>query len=362
MAKPETVFDRHYQMLHGKRLLSLLPENKKAAEVERAMLLGAMRQARRVVVDEAARQVVVDAMRDRFAELTASLQFVRLPFDPLWIEWPLVGGSFRGVLIEAWRNEPGLYEAVCPVCVFKPTSKETEKMGVLESVGLTSMRWDFRDEVPKPPPETAVRESGGDDNNEVLSLLPEWVTDRASRDVFERRCWPVVRPYFELTKAALVEKLGQERVGDLLWAAIKAEVEEAWFPVIVLALMQQRVLVVPDRQFRPKGAMILKGRRVPFLGRSVIEIALPRVVHATDGESAGHGAPKRRHEVAGHWCFNRRVDPGCAHDWQALVSGQRYQCAKCGGKRWRRRAHERGNATLGWVQQERHVVRGELRV
>jgi hypothetical protein len=31
-----------------------------------------------------------------------------------------------------------------------------------------------------------------------------------------------------------------------------------------------------------------------------------------------------------------------------------WQCAKCSGKRWWRKAHERGDASLGWVN--KHYV------
>jgi hypothetical protein len=367
MAKPTTAFDLEWHALHSTKMLSWFHPHRKRADVERERLIRSMRHARRVIIDAAAREVVVDAMRHRFAELVANLAFVRLPFERLWLEWPTEDGKARGLLIEPRGNQPGLYRMFSPVAMYKPVGKGDEPPDTrfgdpITAFGAFELLLDFRDELPPEPPRLKPDDISPPDEewDETLSVMPDWLPRSPAIDTFERRVWPAMRDVFVEQRAHLQDKIGDEEVAQLAWQALKGEVHECWLPVIVLALMSERALVVPAAETKPAGRMLVGGRSVPFLTRSVIEIGLPRQVHATDGESAGQGAPKRRHEVAGHWCFSHRLDPGCTHEWVTLVEGQRYQCRHCGGKRWRRREHVRGNAELGWVLQERHVVRSEL--
>lgn len=59
-------------------------------------------------------------------------------------------------------------------------------------------------------------------------------------------------------------------------------------------------------------------------------------------------AKRRRHDVSGTYCHNRAGRGQCVHDWQEFEP-LHWECAKCHGLRWWRKAHQRGDPTVGYV-------------
>jgi hypothetical protein len=125
-----------------------------------------------------------------------------------------------------------------------------------------------------------------------------------------------------------------------------------------LAMLQRRI-VLPGEPYAQRGRRLISGKSLPFFGYRQITLEVPgRLRLRRAFEQRGPAEPKRRHEVAASWCYNRVAREGCTgelHDWRPLVPEQRYQCVRCGGKRWRRKEHQRGDASRGWVHQDRHV-------
>jgi hypothetical protein len=125
-----------------------------------------------------------------------------------------------------------------------------------------------------------------------------------------------------------------------------------------LAMLQRRI-VLPGEPYAQRGRRLVSGKSLPFFGYRTITLEVPGKLRLQRAFAQREPAePKRRHEVAASWCYNAKARAGCAdelHDWRPLVPEQRYQCRVCGGKRWRRREHQRGDASRGWVHQDRVV-------
>jgi hypothetical protein len=121
-------------------------------------------------------------------------------------------------------------------------------------------------------------------------------------------------------------------------------------------LTHRRLISARDGANAPPG---MAGPGGAWLAHSTIGLRLPRTVtlaRLSEFPSArGNAGPRRRHGVEGHWCWSRRTDLRCAHDWQEERDGMRYRCARCDGARWWRKPHDRGDAERGWVVQTRRV-------
>jgi hypothetical protein len=65
---------------------------------------------------------------------------------------------------------------------------------------------------------------------------------------------------------------------------------------------------------------------------------------------AHSGITKRLHDVRGHFCHDKRArqtgEQWCGHDW-VEYEPLRWKCERCGGKRWWRNEHQRGDVEKG---------------
>jgi len=105
-------------------------------------------------------------------------------------------------------------------------------------------------------------------------------------------------------------------------------------------------------------------RPKPYMAHREVRVAsdpVPRVRQLSHG--GGEGSLRRRHRVRGHYCTNAQArSGGCIHQWQAAGAEwkpvavavgddpERWVCDVCGGRRWWRADHARGDAGLGWVE------------
>jgi hypothetical protein len=130
--------------------------------------------------------------------------------------------------------------------------------------------------------------------------------------------------------------------------------------VIALALLLSRpgnkVLNLNDVA-QSKG--IWKGRNMVYKAHNRVTIRLARrdpVVRFTTALATG--LHRRRHGVRGHWAQTRKLaHRNCDHSWDIVsINRDKYQCGRCGAKRWWRTAHMRGDATRGFVTKEYDVT------
>jgi len=111
---------------------------------------------------------------------------------------------------------------------------------------------------------------------------------------------------------------------------------------------------------KPAHRKLVRGKQKAYAAHSVITIDLS-VKEARRVVADGSRGPVRAHEVRGHWMHLNRVR-GCSHDWRAVPvepdRPERYVC-DCGTVRVWRKAHQKGDATLGYVTHEYRVTHGD---
>lgn len=130
----------------------------------------------------------------------------------------------------------------------------------------------------------------------------------------------------------------------------------------VLALLNSRSDVLDVRLVRSSGRGGGGRTARPYHEHRVVSLAVPRqtAVARLIALAREESARRRRHAVEAHWCWGRipgrtMGDPRCAHVWDEPGS-RSMRCTRCGQKRWRRDAHERGDARIGVVTKDRTVT------
>lgn len=103
----------------------------------------------------------------------------------------------------------------------------------------------------------------------------------------------------------------------------------------------------------PHVRSLVKGKSVVLAKHNHVTLhvakdrALTRVIdhlHAT-------GIHHRYHSVRGHWAQTRRNAIACTHAWEPATP-TRYVCLHCEAKRWWKKDHFRGDASLGTVTKD----------
>ena len=137
--------------------------------------------------------------------------------------------------------------------------------------------------------------------------------------------------------------------------------------IIALLLFLNRTQDIQIRQEMPWKPQIVN--RVPkrLMPHTTIKLRLdpgPRLKSL----SFGNGTKKRLHDVRGHYMHDKVARRGCLHGaetkdlkefapyWEEYEP-LKWRCRHCGGKRWWRREHSRGNEELGTVVQRYSVTR-----
>ncbi len=128
---------------------------------------------------------------------------------------------------------------------------------------------------------------------------------------------------------------------------------------ILLMINQPRnILDIVERL--PRKTMTHRGYR-NLVSHSVVEINLDdrdlRPLMRVERPHGTHAAP-RWHQVRGHYCHDRDTkiygEIGCVHVWKE-IKPLNWECDVCGGRRWWRKACERGDKSLGLIEQNRVV-------
>lgn len=133
------------------------------------------------------------------------------------------------------------------------------------------------------------------------------------------------------------------------------------FAVGALALLHEKKFtkVTPQapNTLRPDEVGRKPGVRDMTPNYQFVEFNVPHTVFIRDVQGDEFEAKEKcRHEVAGHYCESHRVgDPDCSHVFTAQ-SPTRQICLLCGSKRWWRKAHERGNLSLGFKERASRLV------
>lgn len=159
--------------------------------------------------------------------------------------------------------------------------------------------------------------------------------------VISYRCAPRVDPYVRKLQANFTstEALGTARI---VLAALA-----------ILSLRNHEIVEV-DTPRRKPGMIRHKNLMTPYFSESVVKLRVPETKFVRALKKIAQASRKRRHHVIGHWA-NKGGDKACEHVWR-IVDVNHKECPLCGRKRWWRNEHDRGDASLGWVQHVRYDV------
>jgi hypothetical protein len=126
----------------------------------------------------------------------------------------------------------------------------------------------------------------------------------------------------------------------------------------------------------PPGSGLYRGKNTVYHTHTSVTIDLDPIPGLRAEIASGPGALRRRHEVRGHYCHDANARDyhriaGCIHEWlpadeEWTPLGGAYKadrvnhwlCEACGGKRWWKTEHTRGDATLGFVSHDDYRVVG----
>ena len=140
--------------------------------------------------------------------------------------------------------------------------------------------------------------------------------------------------------------------------------------IVAVLLLLNRPSVVTFGETAPRRRGLLKGREAVYMEHTTVSIDVdPAPVLRRLGTPAEAATPKRRHEVRRTWChdapYRAGTERGCVHAWAPhpdhdAAAGTNWLCGGCGGHRWQREAHMRGDATRGFVAKD-YVVKKTTR-
>jgi hypothetical protein len=150
------------------------------------------------------------------------------------------------------------------------------------------------------------------------------------------------------------------RVGQATYSQSRGELRN----IITMLLLLNEPSVAQYLAETPKYKTFHRGKSTSYFAHTVVTINLEQAREYI--RTNGFGSQKRRHQVRGHYCLNFDAHEyekiGCVHNWQVDFhrdddpdNPNHWVCATCGGKRWWRHEHVRGDATIGYVQKTYNV-------
>jgi len=135
---------------------------------------------------------------------------------------------------------------------------------------------------------------------------------------------------------------------------------------------------VTEFVFQPRGHGWIGNRNRPLFAHRTVHVPLDATQTINlEPIEADITLRRRRHRVEGHFCHDRTAhnamrEHGCIHAWipadedwtpyaepyPPVDERNHWLCQACGGKRWFKRQHERGDASLGYVLHRQYAVTG----
>ena len=311
----------------------------------------AVPSAERFVLDAEGSQHFGEIMRANPEFIARNHEFARAPYPVTWIELD-AKALYRGVT----GKEPG--------------PNADDKIGYM-IIGNSAYWWTYDPlvrEARMMPIELELHRPFSD--AEQLEFATVLGTSRLGLvaliwgDVLRK--W--VGPYWDKSNEALVQEAKSLRDQHTCrWLIPGKSVDDPSMPftaltagelrsiiAILLYLNQQKVMTPIKHHEAAKH--FSRGKLRQYLSHSVVTISLEAKERQARARSAIFiRSPARRHDVRGCYCHDASAQAGnaahCPHEW-SLIKTNHWQCGKCGGKRWWRSAHMRGDASLGYVAKD----------
>ena len=345
------------------------------------MLQGSVRAAHKFVLDANATTRIAHVVRDIPDLIIREFDFARAPFDLTWVEFPhdlfwrevgnpaeqqdddadmtvgyLIDGNSISVIIGGTVGSPlsGPHPSILRFALNTEWSddEKTEYSGAVSEVinsggdtGLDQFYWGST---------LAHMDQATRDRLRTRNRVTVWHPSPTAR-------WTTADSFMDLVKMTIQGSIGELR------------------NVVAIMLMLNRPSITRYTN-APPGKGFSKGKLLNYMAHTTVTIDLDAVpTMRLLGTPEGEGVPRRRHEVRGHYCQNREARDylriaGCIHSWQPChtdwepwpnppvgTPGQpgmprNWQCDSCGGKRWWKNEHERGDASLGYTTHDYEVT------
>ena len=327
-----------------------------------------LRVSKRFVLDESAAVYLGRMVRESPRVIADAQDFAIPPYSQMWVEIPYrsyfsevtadggrgllnpeeaiadqrLGYLFNGPSVRVFAEDNSGSVGVLPVqyALHHPLSVE-EQIELAESLGISRVGLDLWFWG------SSARHYRGALCDNADDDAHEW--DRAGMRALRDNHGAKLAPL--LTTWSNMKNIAQSSAGDLR-------------TIVALLLFLNRTadITIADEVPRAEGFISRKLR--PFLSHRVIKLKLdpmPRLRRL----SAGLGIKRRLHDVRGHFCHDRRSREGCPHgeehagdfgEWWEEYDVLRWRCTTCGGKRWWRHEHKRGEPKIGEVAQTYEVT------
>jgi hypothetical protein len=326
-------------------------------------------KAKRVVLDRKGCEYLGKVMREIPDHIALQQQFARQPYPTLWVEF-----SSRDVYIAVTGKQPDdnadclvgyLYHEYTVYVVVSGYSVQGKRK--TEDVSLVPMTYNLHR-----PWKLNEQTHFADLMNVTRLQLVSWVWGTAlsfwlDKNDDTRKVWS---PSDE-TRLELAKTLRDSHTAEWFTTVDKNPSQKTLYPfyegssgelrtiITILLLMNQPNMVQYVRDV-PTNKRFSRGKLRTYMSHSIISIHADPVPSIVRMGVDHQGSPHRRHEVRGHYCHNEEwrngSHRGCEHVTEQKGENS-WTCKLCGGKRWWRKDHQRGDASLGFVQQDYELTK-----
>lgn len=318
-----------------------------------AALQSQTRRAEKMVFDESASIRVGELLRDVPEVLVEQAESARPPFNLMWIEYDvaavwetLTGRSNQGD--STADDVVGLlidHDRVNVVSLAKNGG-----IGILPFTYTLHVEWPLPDQL-------RFAEALGTSRIGI----DRWLWGSVSNHFVQHGRDEYMRRLRDANMVEFLDKLDEIPPGDRHYL-LEASAGDFKNVIALLLLLNQPRLTeyvhVPARR-----GWIRQSQR-PYMAHHVVNVSLEATKLL---QNVGDGAPselrRRRHLVRGHYCHDETARDyariaGCVHDWRSahpnwapwpdapLDEREHWTCRSCGGKRWWRVQHERGDGDI----------------
>jgi hypothetical protein len=330
------------------------------------------RSAAKFIFDEAATRRVANVVRDIPELLVRESAFARAPFEltwlefPHWVYWDALGNP-RGHRSDTADHTVGYLIDHGTVTVVTGGTISQPHLG--PSVGI--LQYQLNTEWPQEAMDAFAAIGGTgvtlDRIDQCLWGSTYHRLDLETRDRLRHRNVVSVIPGLLHTRDADKHRATLHRTFALGAGELRN--------IIAMLLIMNRPKIARMTGV-PGGHGIYRGKSMTYNKHTSVTIDLDPIPELrSTATPAGAGALRRRHPVRGHYCHNADAREyhriaGCIHDWIVadeewhpmpdveISDSNHWLCGTCGGKRWWKSDHERGDETLGIITHDDYNIVG----
>ena len=353
------------------RILALPANRLHVTETHARSMQSRIRRAEKLVFDTDASTRVGEVLRDIPELLAEQIQFARPPFDQTWIEynalalWHVIaplGGDVRYSEDDmSYDTKVGLLIEHNRVTVV-PEAADGD-IGVLGFIYHLNTEWPLSDQLDFCQ-KTGLSRAG----------IDQWLWGSVWNKFRDAGRGDYIRSLREICRVEIWFPPGRALTPKSLAPAIRGSTGDFKNTIALLLLLNQPSATRYIRVPAIRGWVGNKPR--PFMAHTNVQVSLDAIKHTVLlGQGIGTGELRRRHRVRGHYCHDETARDymriaGCIHQWEAcdenwepmgqhsafVLDPEHWRCVVCGGKRWWRAQHERGDASKGFVDHPTYRV------